>query len=199
MREKTEKRMKTKNGQRGMTLIELMVALTVLTVGLAALVGLLATAISTNTRNKLDTGGTLVAQALLETIAAQPAGTDVAMNDCAGNAVGAGSPIVVKTAGSGAGSGANLTSDGSIDFKGQTAANVTSGYQSYYVGCGPAGAQVTYDVRWNVRTISSGSGYSETLVTVGAAETAVVASLSSGNQAQYAPPITLRTISATGN
>ncbi len=183
--------------QRGMTLIELMIALTVLTVGLAALLGLLSVAIASNTRNKLDTGGTFAAQAVLETIAAQPAGTDVTMTDCAGNS------ITVKTASPAVGAspnytGANLMSDGTgrIDFQGQAASSVTTGYKASYVGCGPAGNRVTYDVRWRVQTVSA---YSR-LVTVGAAQTQAVAALGTANQAKYFnPPVTLRTISATGN
>jgi prepilin-type N-terminal cleavage/methylation domain-containing protein len=189
--------MKNRTKQRGMTLIELMIALTVLTVGLLALMGLFSVAIASNNRNKLDTGGTFAAQAILETIAAQPAGTDVSMTDCVGN------NITVKTASPAVGvspnyTGANIMTDGTgrIDFQGQTAASVTTGYKASYVGCGPAGKQVTYDVRWNIQTISA---YSR-LVTVGAAQTQAVKALGTANQLKYFnPPVTLRTISATGN
>jgi prepilin-type N-terminal cleavage/methylation domain-containing protein len=189
--------MNNQTRQRGMTLIELMIALTVLTVGLLALMGLFSVAIASNNRNKLDTGGTFAAQAVLETIAAQPAGTDVAMTDCVGNA------ITIKTASPAVGSspnyvGANIMTDGTgrIDFQGQTAASVTTGYKTSYVGCGPTGKQVTYDVRWNIQTVSA---YSR-LVTVGAAQTQAVQALGTANQLKYFnPPVTLRTISATGN
>ncbi len=186
---------KGKRSTRGMSLIELMIALTVLTVGLAALLGLLTTAIAANTRNKLDTGGTLAAQAIIETIAAQPGGGDVIMTDCAGNS------FTVKTASPAAGSspnntGANLVNNSSIDFQNQAYSSVPTGYQVYYVGCGPAGRQVTYDVRWNVQTISSNSR----LITVGAEQLQGVRALGTANQAKYFnPPVTLRTISATGN
>lgn len=188
---------KNRTKQRGMTLIELMIALTVLTVGLLALMGLLSVAIASNNRNKLDTGGTFAAQAVLETIAAQPAGTDVSMTDCAGNT------FTISTASPAVGispnyTGANIMTDGTgrIDFQGQTAAAVTTGYKASYVGCGPAGKQVTYDVRWRIQTIS---GYSK-LITVGAAQTQAVKALGTANQLKYFnPPVTLRTISATGN
>jgi prepilin-type N-terminal cleavage/methylation domain-containing protein len=186
-----------RNKQRGMTLIELMIALTVLTVGLLALMGLLGTAIASNNRNKLDAGGTFAAQAVLETIAAQPAGTDVSMTDCAGNS------FTIKTTSPTVGSspiyaGANIMTDGTgrIDFQAQTAASVTTGYKASYVGCGPAGKQVTYDVRWNIRTVSA---YSR-LISVGAAQTQAVQALGTANQLKYFnPPVTLRTISANGN
>jgi prepilin-type N-terminal cleavage/methylation domain-containing protein len=188
---------RNRNKQRGMTLIELMIAMTVLTVGLMALMGLFSVAIASNNRNKLDTGGTFAAQAILETIAAQPAGTTVSMTDCAGNTFN------ITTASPAVGSspnyaGANIMSDGTgrIDFQGQTAANVTSGYQTSYIGCGPVGKQVTYDVRWRIQTISA---YSR-LITVGASQTQAVKALGTANQLKYFnPPVTLRTISATGN
>jgi Tfp pilus assembly protein PilV len=187
--------MKTRKGQRGMTMIELMIALTVLMVGLAALMALIATAIATNNRNKLDTGGTFAAQAILETIAAQPAGTQVSMTDCAGNA------ITVYTAGAAGpnGAGAALASNGSIDFANQAQSSVPSGYGANFVGCGTADSQVIYDVRWNVLTIASGTGYNESLITVGAAQTAVAKNKSQAGGARFALPVTLRTISATGN
>jgi len=185
--------MKTRKGQRGMTLIELMIALTVLTVGLAALMALITTAIATNNRNKLDTGGTFAAQAILETIAAKPGGTVVNMTDCAGNA------LQLSISGSNGGTGATVASDGSIDFANQAQSSVPAGYRTNYVGCGPAGTQVTYDVRWNVRTIASGTGYNESLITVGAAQTAVAKNASQAGGARFALPVTLRTISATGN
>jgi prepilin-type N-terminal cleavage/methylation domain-containing protein len=187
----TTRMMKMKNGQQGMSLLELMIALTVLTVGLAALVGLLVTAIGTNNRNKLDTGGTLAAQAVLEAIAAQPGGANVTIYDCAGNA------ITVKTA---ADSTVNLrTTDpiGDVDFT-QTS-GITANYSASYVGCGPAGSRPTYDVRWRIQTIASGTGYSEKLIIVGAALSAVAQAQNTNRQALYARPITLRTISATGN
>ena len=186
-------RMKIKTGkcESGMSLIELMIALTVLTVGLAALLALLMTAIRTNTSNKLDTGGTLAAQAVLETIAAQPSGANVTMYDCVGNA------ITVKTAPD---TSVNLLTSypvGDVDFS--QASGITSGYSASYVGCGPVGRRVTYDVRWRIQTITSGTGYSEKLIIVGAAQSRVAAVQKTAQQSRFMRPITLRTISATGN
>lgn len=185
-------KIKTGKRERGMSLIELMIALTVLTVGLAALLALLMTAIKTNTSNKLDTGGTLAAQAVLETIAAQPSGANVTMYDCVGNA------ITVKTAPD---TTVNLLTSypvGDVDFS-QTS-GITSGYSASYVGCGPAGRRVTYDVRWRIQTISTdGVNYSEKLIIVGAAQSRVAAVQKTAQQSRFMRPITLRTISATGN
>jgi prepilin-type N-terminal cleavage/methylation domain-containing protein len=187
----TARMVKMKKCQRGMSLIELMIALTVLTVGLAALLGLLVTAIGTNNRNKLDTGGTLAAQAVLEAIAAQPGGSDITIYDCSGNL------ITVKTAPNTSVNLLTTTPVGDVDFT-QTS-GIASNYSASYVGCGPAGARPTYDVRWNIQTIANGTGYSEKLITVGAALTAVAQAQNTNRQAQYARPVTLRTISATGN
>ncbi|MGE5111429.1 MAG: type IV pilus modification PilV family protein [Acidobacteriaceae bacterium] len=182
---------KTRKRERGMSLIELMIALTVLTVGLAALMALMATAISTNTANKLDTGGTLAAQAVLETIAAQPGGADVTMYDCAGNT------LTVKTAPDSTVLLRTSYPVGDVDFT--QASGITAGYSANYVGCGPAGRQVTYDVRWTIQTIASGTGYSEKLIVVGAAQSRVAAVQNSAQKVRFMRPVTLRTISATGN
>ncbi len=184
----------TRRTQRGMSLIELLIALTVLTVGLAALIGLIMTGVTTNSRNKLDTGATLSAQAILETIAAQPNGTNVTMADCAGNTftVYTSSPAVGSSPNN---SGANLLSSNTgIDFQGQTNANVPTGYKTLYVGCGPSGNRVTYDIRWNIQTITA---YSR-LITVGAQQIQAVQAQGNANQ-YFNPPVNLRTISASGN
>ena len=53
-----------------MSLIELMVAMVVLVVGMLALMLLVTTSISGNNRNKLDTTGTMLAQTVIDGIAA---------------------------------------------------------------------------------------------------------------------------------
>lgn len=188
------RRLKT---QRGMTLIELMIALTVLVIGLAALLALIMTGVASNSRNKFDTGGTFAAQAVLETIAGQPGGTDVNFKDCAG------SSFTIKTASPAVGAtpnnaGATLMTDGTgrIDFSAQTNSAVTAGYSMLYKTCGATGTQTTYDVRWNIQTISA---YAK-LVTVAAQSTSSVSAIGSSTQLRYFnPPVNLRTIVATGN
>ncbi len=167
-----------------MSLIELMIAMTVLVVGLLSLMTLVTTAISSNNRNKLDTAGTLLAQKVLEGIAAQPAnvGTAFTMSDCAGTS------FTLATAGATSpGAGATVNASGNIDFT-QSLAGVTANYSMQYVTCGVGGQQSTYDVRWNVRTLTT---YTK-LVTVSARQTAV--STTGANLPFFSPPITLRTI-----
>src|SRR5690242_2622141 len=70
----------------GFAMIELMIALTVLTVGLMGLLSLILASINSNGRNKLDSAGTLVAQGVIEQIAAQNTlSTAPSVTDCAGN------------------------------------------------------------------------------------------------------------------
>ncbi len=176
-----------RNRQRGMTLIELMISLVILTVGLTSLLGLIMTAAASNNRNRLDTTGTFVAQIFIESIVNQPGGGNVSITDCAGNA------ITIATAGpatAGSSNGANLTGDNSgIDFT-QSVGTVTANYKANYVSCGSGGRTATYDVRWNVRTISN---YSR-LVTVSARQTKVLGSGSKVSGVYFQPPVNLRTI-----
>src|SRR5204862_2168851 len=82
---------------------------------MAALGVLFGVAILGNGRSKGDTAGTMLAQTILEQIAAQPASSaaNLSVTDC--NAAGATTWTVATAAG-----GAALNSTGQIDFAGQT-------------------------------------------------------------------------------
>jgi len=154
------KRRSSKPGQSGFTLIELMIAMIVLVAGLLALVGLLAVAIRSNGRNKMDSTATMLAQTVLEQInSAMLVGSD-------------GVPNLVDDAGVthdihiDVDNGAKLrTSDGNIDF---TETSPDPNYRMLYVfkstdpDTGTV-TQATYDVRWHVSTVTSKTY----LVTVG--------------------------------
>ena len=129
----------------GMTLIELLIALSIGAVGMSAVIGLFVVAMANNSRSKRDSTATLLAQSVLEQIVL--AGTNgtatLTMTDCLGNnftinTVGAGSP----------GAGAGLTAAGDIDFSQGAPAN---NYSMQYTVCRANGATAVYDVRWNVR------------------------------------------------
>src|SRR3954447_23171449 len=77
-----KKRARIRNSARGLTLIELMVAMAILATGMAALVGLVVTAAGNNNKAKVDTGGTLVAQMVLEQMLAQPLANSIVIRDC---------------------------------------------------------------------------------------------------------------------
>jgi Tfp pilus assembly protein PilV len=172
-------------------MVELLISMVILIVGMAAILGLIITAISNNSRTKQDTGGTLAAQMVLETIAAQPAAATVNITDCTNTA----KPIATAAAAS-PGAGASLNAAGGIDFLGQDYASAPANYKMQYTSCGTASTRITYDVRWNITTINAFSK----LVTVSArpARAEIVGNNATGNRL-FQQPVTLKTIAVTGN
>src|SRR5262245_36716710 len=144
--------------QAGFTLLELMIAGLVLTVGLTGGLALIATAIANSNRDKNDSSATLVAQSTIEMIASVPANatttstpsSTVTVVDC--NPTTSAAAHLINTLGSSTGAGAPLSS-GIIDF---SQAKVT-GYSMSYYGCqaSTGDRQTIYDVRWYVKTIST--------------------------------------------
>ncbi len=124
--------------ERGMTLIELMIAMVVLLVGVVGSMALIAYAIGGNGRSRQQSNSTVIAQMISEKISSQKASLNGSLTvyDCVGTA-----STIYTAAGGGA-----LNSSGDVDM---TAAAVT-GYQMYYTDCGTAGRQMIYDVRWNI-------------------------------------------------
>jgi Tfp pilus assembly protein PilV len=159
-----------------MTLIELMIAGVVLIVGFLGITVLITTAIAGNARNRHDSSGTMVAQMAMEQISSALANgkTSVSVSDCAGN------NFTISAVASSGGAGASL-SGSSIDF---TASQVTN-YSMYYVLCNATGRRATYDVRWNLQTLSTGP----TLVTVAARPKGASTDLR-----RFAVPVSLRTM-----
>ena len=190
-----------RSGQKGMTLIELMIATFVLAVGMLGSLSMIFLAIATNSRNKFDTTGTMIAQTVIEQINTLPSNatlggvavTDITLTDCQTLthaatphtiSVQAGNPIVYGTP-----VGASLVPDtdtdssrrpGDIDFS-QT--SPPAGYNMKWHTCG----DIEYDVRWNIVQITERSK----LITVAARQQI----FSRNNIKMYAPPVTLRTIS----
>jgi prepilin-type N-terminal cleavage/methylation domain-containing protein len=144
---------KTKRAnQRGMSLIELMIASLVLTIGVLGCAVLIPLAIGTNSKNRQQSNSTVIAQMTMEKISSASAGgsATLTITDCAGTA------NTIKTTGSTTGTGATVLSSGSIDFsQAQGTAGAPNGYYMSYTSCGTSGRQSTYDVRWNIQTPSS--------------------------------------------
>jgi len=185
-----------RSGQAGLTLIELMIAIVVLAVGLGGVMIMMTTAIAGNHRSRVDTSGTMLAQMVVEKIAAKGAisSTAISLADCRPASLGGPQSLSLSTAGgaSPSGAGAQLGSAGEIDFT-QAAAAVTSGYQMTYYTCGVNNRQVAYDVRWNVMTMTTISGTTYTkMVTVSARQLGFVGGTYQARL--FAPPITLRSI-----
>jgi prepilin-type N-terminal cleavage/methylation domain-containing protein len=163
--------------ERGMTLIELMIAMVVLLVGVVGSMALIAYAMGGNGRSKQQSNAVVVAQMLTEKISSQKASlnNNLTVTDCVGT-----SNTVYTTAG-----GPALTSSGEEDF---TQAAVT-GYQMYFTDCGTSGRQMTYDVRW---TITQPTGYTKLLVVSAKMKNA-------GTDSKvFSLPVTIRTLIGQG-
>jgi prepilin-type N-terminal cleavage/methylation domain-containing protein len=206
LKEITMKRrfLRKRSNAKGMTLIELMIACFVLAVGMLGSLSMIFLAIATNSRNKFDTTGTMIAQLVIEQINTLPTNatkdgafvTDITLSDCEvrddkDNLTHAATPhvISIKAGDVGAPQGAALVPNndtdlsrkpGDIDF---TEANPPAGYSMKWHTCG----DIEYDVRWNIIQISDRSK----LVTVAARQVV----FSRNNVKMYAPPVTLRSIS----
>jgi Tfp pilus assembly protein PilV len=178
------------NSQRGSSLIELMIAMLVLATGLGALTTLITACMVTDTRNSKDTSATLLAQKVIEELSAQNTNSTnaVLLTDCAGNSwtipstQGAAAP-----AGQGAALATSVSSPyyGGIDFT-QSIGTVPAGFSMQYVDCSVNGTQTTYDVRWNVMTVTANS---TRLITASARQRG-----STSDGLHYAIPVTLRAV-----
>jgi Tfp pilus assembly protein PilV len=179
------------SAERGISLVELVIAITVLGIGMAGLAVLFSTAIMNNSRSKGDTSGTMLTQTVLEQIAAQPANlvANLTLTDC--NTAGATVWPIATTGAASPGAGATINvNTGAIDFT-QAYAAIPGNYKMQYVACGNNGRQMTYEVRWNIQTITANTR----LITVSARPLAAASAAGNQNQALlFAPPITLRTI-----
>jgi hypothetical protein len=168
----------------------MMIAIVVLATGLAGVGYMIGSAVTGNSRNKLDSSSTLMAQMVIEQIASQPVhgtATSFTIIDCAS----APTTWTVNTTGASGGTGSPLNSSGYIDWT-QSYASTPAGYKMLYVACGTAGNQVTYDIRWNIISLTPWTN----MVTVSARHSA--AGNNNALKAQlFAPPVTLRTIAGT--
>lgn len=128
---------------RGFSLIELMIAMTVLVIGVLGSMGIIFVASASNGRSKLNTTAATLAESTMERIVAIPQSASgpaatTAITDCAGNTFvvdtdPGGSPVISA--------GAFAT----VDFNQDAVPN----YSMRYTVC-PAGSGVAYDVRWRI-------------------------------------------------
>jgi Tfp pilus assembly protein PilV len=172
--------------QRGMSLIEMMIACVVLLVGVLSMAALIPLAIGTNSKNRQQSNSTVIAQMLTEKILSVPVGApQPTLTDCTG------AQTNITVTGTTAGSGAALLASGDIDFS-QTAGSAgdPAGYYILYTACGTNGRQSTYDVRWNIKNPSP---YVEEVV--------VAARLlgSGNNPVLFSPPVTIRSMIGQGD
>ena len=149
------------NPQAGISMIEVLLAMIILTMSSLGVIGLLWTAILTNNRNKVDSTQTMLAQSIVEQVNSTIIGSESsALTDCDGTVW-----TISTTPGGAAVSGAN------IDF---TETSPPDDYHMTYVlraPCADTGTlQAAYDVRWHVDIVgqSEGTPTNTYLVTVGA-------------------------------
>ncbi|HET7208876.1 MAG TPA: prepilin-type N-terminal cleavage/methylation domain-containing protein [Terriglobales bacterium] len=169
----------------GMSMVELIIAMTVLAVGMAGMLGVFAKAVQGNGRSKADTSGTMLAQTVLDKISASITNPAVVLTiqDCS-----AGGGVVWNVATAPGGAALDPNGTGNIDWINQAYAAAPANYKMLYVDCGNNGRQVTYDVRWNIQAASP-SGDTR-LITVSARAMSVAGATGT----MYAQPITLRSI-----
>lgn len=175
---KPQDKRKYKNA-RGFTLVELTVAMFVLTVGVLGGMIMIVLGMTRDNTNRMDTTATNAAQAVMEQIAAVPASNDgpLTVTDCVPT------NLTVTTAGNAGGLGATLTANGDVDFTQPAVAS----YQINYTVCGTNGLRTTYDVRWRIVTLADGGK----LVIVAAGHPTIY---NKSHAMAYITPVTLRTI-----
>jgi Tfp pilus assembly protein PilV len=190
----------------GMGLIELMIAMTVLTVGMLGAMVMIVVGMESNTRNKRDNAATILDQELLETFGTlknYPKSGTVTITDCALSGSSANAHLASLTQGTYANSGAGAAlvttgtaaqNVGDIDWTQATptlATSTVTGYAMMYQTCGGE----IYEVRWNVMdansTIPANTVSRISLLTV---SSRLTANANGKNGMLFAPPTTLRTI-----
>jgi Tfp pilus assembly protein PilV len=189
----------------GMGLIELMIAMTVLTVGMLGSMVMIITGMESNTRNKRDNAATILDQEILETFGSLknfPQIGSVTITDCGTSsnthlaniaqgtyaAGGAGATLLTSSTATG---GTNI---GDIDWTQATPTLATSSVAGYAMNYQTCGGEI-YEVRWNIMdantTIPSGSISRLSLVTV---SSRLTTNVNGKNGMLFALPTTLRTI-----
>ena len=174
--------------QAGLSMVELLIAMLVLAVGMMGSMVLVRTAIVNNNRNKLDTTATALAQMVLEQISSRSAvnASNIIIADCAGvnrtinpnGAVAPGAGALLLTSG---------FDSGNIDFSQDLSVPLANNHAMQYITCGPPNQQVTYEIRWNVTTMT---GFTK-LVTVSARKQIAT---NSSALPFFSVPVTLRGI-----
>lgn len=169
--------------QSGFSLIETLCSILILSIGMLGGAVMIMLAATTNNRNKLDNGGTVLSQTVMEMILGQTAtgAGNLVLTDCLGNNFNVSVDGAV-----GNGLGAPLTAAGNIDFSQGKVAN----YSMVYNSCRATGDPIAYDVRWNVKRVSTNAA--NTVVYI--KQVAVAArptGAASGKIRNFAIPVTL--------
>jgi len=192
-------RQRAKLRQSGMTMIELLIAMTVLAVGMLGCVVMILAGVQSNARNKNDSAAVVLDQQILEMFATYknyPTSGLVAINDC-GTANTVHNAAVVQAAGP-LGAGATLYTTttaplpgnvGDIDWTQPSpafATNAVTGYAMKYQTCNGD----TFEVRWNVMEVNPNPSSRISLLTVSSRQ---ISARGTNNALLFARPTSLRT------
>jgi Tfp pilus assembly protein PilV len=183
---KAKNRPRANASERGISIIELLIAMIVLMVGVLGAMSLIVLAIGTNGRNKQQSNSTVLAQMITEKIMSVPANTSptLTFTDCLGTNAS------INTTGSSSGTGSTVLATGDIDFtKTLGSSGAPAGYYMQYTTCGSTGRQTIYDVRWNIKTLSTNTK----LITVSARMKGV-----GTDMRVFSQPVTVRSVAGLG-
>ena len=184
-------------GQAGLTLIELMIAMTVLAIGLAGIMAIVVAALYGNAKNHTDTTATMLSQMVIEQMAnvsaAKVPAPVLQVNDCAGT------PWNINTAAGGAALKGNnnppawVSSDIDFNVASLAGASPGNGYAMLYQSCGTNGSVgLTYDVRWNILT--TGGGFTKTVVVAARIRGTGATTAGGAQNIFFSIPVQLKTI-----
>ena len=188
-------------GESGLSMLELLIAMTVLAVGMLGSVVMILAGVQSNSRNKNDTTAVVLDQEILEMFATYknyPTSGFVAINDCGVGVTSVHNASVVQAAGP-LGAGATLYTTATAPLPGNVgdidwtqpspvlATSAVTGYAMQYQACNGD----TYEVRWNVMEVSPNPSSRISLLTVSSRQTAAGAT---HNATLFATPTTLKTM-----
>jgi Tfp pilus assembly protein PilV len=170
-------------------MVEVLLASAILVIGSVGMILLVINSIATNSRNRVDSSQTMLAESVVEQVNSTVIGKGSSLlTDCAGHSYTL----------SGVTGGANLNGVGdAIDFGEDIAADTTKAdYHMDYtvnVPCNSGGAlQAVYDVRWNVQKVGDSTNPTNSyLLTVSAKQKGH----GEGNMS-FSRPVTLRLMSS---
>jgi len=207
----THKDLKKARVEPGLTLIELLIALTVMTIGMAGILPVIVGALAGNSRNKQDTTSVMLAQMVADRIRGASAGATFTIQDCLpAAALGPIDHFINTRSGPSPAAGQFATGQanvypltaaaplpGTIDYT-QAFAAIPAGYRmrfstcavAPFAGANIAGRNAFYDVRWNITQLDNATR----LITVAARPEGAGIQGSLNFVPQFAIPVNLRVI-----
>lgn len=180
--------MRARRQQAGFSLMELLIALTMLTIGMAGIAIMVTSAMITDYRNRNDTTASMLSQRVLSRISSVTVNSSTlpTITDCKPQTW-----TIATTAG-----GASLVTSysapnliGDIDWT-QAYSAVPANYAMQFQTCSGA----VYEVRWNIAAVSDTTGPYANQVAVSARPISAANVKPQFQQLQYGKPVTLRSI-----